>query len=113
MEKFRTGNIIQDSHGHIEIFIRYLTINNRKCFEWISFDSANVSGITEVSKHERNETCFCIENNGEEYELDCPDCKGKGSYMVTVPGEESYKRLAENAKDYLKSLLKGALTQLK
>ncbi len=109
MEKFRTGNVVKLSSGSIVIITRNSkTYKEEDCVEWVSFDSENCSGITNLNPFTRNETCFCIENNGGEYDEECEDCKGHGSYPEEHDGMRGAVVLASNVKSYiLKSLTKN------
>lgn len=104
MYKFNTGNVIKTPYNDVVI----VTNCNDDTVSWIPIDSSNCSGISKLKDHKRNEACFCIEGNDGEYDEDCENCKGKGSYDVDVPGYEKSKVLASNVKEYiLKGLTKG------
>jgi len=109
MEKFRTGNVVKLKNGSIVIVTgNSKTFKGEDCVEWISFDSENCSGITNVEPFTRSETCFCCEDNGGEYDEECEDCKGTGSYPERHDGMEGAVVLGSNVKKYIvKSLTKN------
>lgn len=119
MEKFRSGNIIKDRYGNILIFIEYFTNNDgKRLFKWVSFDSQGCSGISPVKTEEYTKDCGCSFNNWVDEDTtapldDCERCGGSGEYISKRYGEDEYKVLASNCKDYLNKLLKGALNKLK
>lgn len=45
--------------------------------------------------------------------VDCDSCKGTGERISIRYGEDKYRLLADNTKDYLTNLLTGALNELK
>jgi DnaJ-class molecular chaperone len=109
MKKFRTGNVVKLSSGSIVIITENSkTFKGEDCVMWVSFDAANCSGITNIEPFMRGETCFCCEGNGGEYDEECEDCKGSGSYLIRHSGMEGAALLGSTVKAYiLKSLTKN------
>lgn len=107
-----------DPYGNIKIFLNYFRGNDRELFNWISFDYSNSSGMSPVNTYEENVDCNCHFDNWVDDEstaplYDCKSCNGTGTRVRITYGEDKYKYLADNAKDYLKKLLNGALKELK
>lgn len=99
-----TGNIVKLNDRYIVI----ITDVDDDYVSWVSFDMSNVSGGTKMKTYMRSTSCFCCENNEGEYDEDCEDCKGTGSYKEEVPGMDKARVLASNAKEYiLKNLTKN------
>ena len=109
MSKFNIGNVVEIRRGYIVIITKNSeTYKKEACVEWVSFDSANCSGITNIEPFDRGETCFCCEDNEGKYDKECKDCKGTGSYMVRHDGMEGAVILGSNVKEYIiKSLTKN------
>lgn len=104
MEKFKSGNVIKTPSGGIEIVTRV----DSKLVHTIplDFEAATVSHSAE--DYVENCQCFCDEGNGGQYDPDCEDCKGTGSYKRERFGYNRSKLLARTVKEYiLKSLTKN------
>lgn len=110
MEKFKSGNVVQTPYGFKIIIVGYQSSPGKtyRLFNWVSFDSSNVSGSTQVDKHYRTTDCRCLD---EEIE-GCIICGGSGIQKIEVEGEEAYTVIGDCVSDYLKELLQGALKQL-
>jgi hypothetical protein len=85
MKKFSTGNVVRLKTGLLVI----ITNVNDKNTSWISFDSANCSGVTPNITEIRNEGCW---DEGEEKML---------YEDITYWGMEKAVKLASNVKDYI------------
>lgn len=109
MSKFHIGNIVKLNSGSIVIISnKRKNHKNEDCVEWVSFDSDNCSGTTNIKPFFRSQACFCIEHNEGEYDKECEDCKGTGSYQVKNDGMEGAIVLGSNVKEYIvKSLTKN------
>lgn len=101
------------------IFIKYYKskYGNRDMFEWISFDSSSCTGSSPVETYITKEDCPCnydnwIDDESTAPRYDCEECKGSGERIRINYGGDKCEFLADNAKDYLKSLLNGALKKL-
>jgi hypothetical protein len=108
-EYFSTGNVVKTKEGYM-LIVTKVTTNYKKedYIEWVSFGSSNVSGGTKVKSGLESRTCFCIENNDGEYDSECEDCKGTGSYKIMVAGMEEATIVGRNVKEYIiKSLTKN------
>jgi hypothetical protein len=109
MSKFITGNVVKLKNGSIVIVTENSkTFKGEDCVNWVSFDSSNCSGITNVEPFMRGEACFCCEGNEGECDTECEDCKGTGSYIKKHDGMEGAIILGSNVKEYIiKSLTKN------
>ena len=104
MKTFLVGNVVKLKSGSIVI----VSGVRDNLTSWISFDSTNCSGYTRNDTHMRGTACFCIENNGGEYDTECEDCKGSGSYLEEISGMDKAVLLEDNVKKYIiKSLTKN------
>lgn len=118
MERFRTGNIIKSPNGWVVVFNKYYTsVDGKRMFSWISFDSENSIGSSPVVSYSTKVSCECSFDNWIDEDtvgpsFDCKRCAGTGERLETKLGEENYELLATNGKAYLKKLLNGALNQL-
>lgn len=104
-----------DPYGNIKIFLNYYKGVDRDLFRWISFDYSNSSGVSPVKEYEENVECNCRFDKwiNDDESTECLLCNGTGLKIRINYGEDKYKYLADNAKDYLKKLLNGALKELK
>lgn len=109
MSKFETGNVVKLSNGSIVIVVDKITNTKGKlCISWISFDAEKCSGITNIEPYTTINTCFCHEHNEGEYDKDCLDCKGFGSYSKLNNGMVGSVILGSSVKEYIiKSLTKN------
>jgi len=110
MSKFSTGNVVKLKSGFIIIVTDHDREDSKgnKCVWWVSFDSENCSGLTRIEPFMRSTVCFCNEHNEGEYNEECEDCKGTGSYLVRHDGMEGAIILGSSVKSYIiKSLTKN------
>ena len=77
MEKFQTGNIVRfKNDGYIVIVNKYRTVDTKDgsydVIDWISFSSANASGITRLENTATSdgEECEYLASNAKEYIID-------------------------------------------
>lgn len=106
---FRSGNVVLDPYGSIVIITDERVSENHengkikdRYYSCIFFDYANSRGGFWESDFKRNRPCFCCEGteNGD-YDEECEDCKGTGSYKVNIKGASHAKLLGETVKDYI------------
>ena len=109
MTTFFEGNVVKLNSGSIVIITRVRENHkDEKCVDWVSFDSENCSGTTNIEPFMRSTACFCIEHNEGEYDNECEDCKGSGSYLTKHSGMEGAVVLGSIVKAYIvKSLTKN------
>lgn len=97
MAKFRTGNVIKNSYGHIVIVTKVTDKN----VHWISFDCDNCSGISSKEDEIKVITCDC-------YNDFCEKCNETGIYNQITPGFNNSILLGKTVKDYIiNSLIKN------
>lgn len=95
MKKFRTGNVIKNKHGHIQIVVESPKENY---LNTISFDSSNSSSGYAYEDREYSARCYC--NN----DTNC-ECKGTGETIKIIYGYKHAEFLADSVKDYILSCL--------
>lgn len=101
----RTGNVVRDPHGDLAIVTDVHEAYDGKpgTVEWVAFWAENMSGVSRLDDHEREETCFCGDQvDGGEPSEDCETCHGEGRYMKKVMGWSKHaKVLAPHVKAFI------------